>query len=768
MLNKKIIVFLQIFIIVIGIIAISHSIGIVSADHTGEHTDPSGTADEEECPDCLPGELCDECAEREANEGQELTTQERAEMDAATSNYGHQDRVEPRSTASLFPVAMGVKEILPSNSDVLEEELFQISGDWYTKKGGKYFKLDSSNAIIPKSISEAEILKLKASQRGFLGTAWYKTKAVFGNAFYAALIAGTIKLLGDTLLPEQEAAVDSVAMAVGGGYFAGTTAVDLFGASGSLGAFIGIGVGVAIFLATFKTKATQQINFMCMPWQAATGGEKCKECGKDGLPCTEYQCKSLGQACELINEGTEEQGCIWLNEGDVIAPLIQPWNDALLDNKYTYKPDSPPDRGVCIRYNNGCIPAFTPFQFGIKIAGGGVDNAPERAVCKIDTLRKDSFDEMNLFFGYSNLLKYNHTQMISLPSPEALEAENLTLENNGNFDLHVRCQDANGNANVATFVFKYCVEKGPDTTPPIIIGTNFAELDEVPIAFNQTTLGIELYANEPSDCRWAHDRDTDFGQMGENMSCSRSIFDLNAQMVYKCSTTLDGLKSRQKNDFYFRCKDKPFAKEEDRNVNSKGFKFTVAGTQPLVIDEVGPNGTVRDSTTSVKVTLAAETSAGYKEGQAACYYSDTGQADDFVKFFETDSHTHKQELYLLAGSYKYFVKCIDAGGNQDQKEINFVVEADSATPEIVRAYHENEDLTIVTSEKGACVYSLQSCSYLFADGVDMNSANGLEHFADWNTERTYYIKCEDDYGNQPLPNQCSIIVRAFEFFENTE
>ena len=73
---------------------------------------------------------------------------------------------------------------------------------------------------------------------------------------------------------------------------------------------------------------------------------------------------------------------------------------------------------------------------------------------------------------------------MSLPGQSALKAENLTLENDGQFSLFTRCQDSNGNANTANFVFKYCVEKGPDTTPPLIISTSL--LNGMPIAFNQS------------------------------------------------------------------------------------------------------------------------------------------------------------------------------------------------------------------------------------------------------------------------------------------
>ena len=63
---------------------------------------------------------------------------------------------------------------------------------------------------------------------------------------------------------------------------------------------------------------------------------------------------------------------------------------------------------------------------------------------------------------------------------------------------------------------------------------------------------------------------------------------MSAQMLYKCSTNLTGLKDKTENKYYFRCKDQPLAAESKRNSNSESYQFTLLGTQPLVIDSVSP------------------------------------------------------------------------------------------------------------------------------------------------------------------------------------
>ncbi|MBU2562050.1 MAG: hypothetical protein KKF68_00100 [Nanoarchaeota archaeon] len=523
----------------------------------------------------------------------------------------------------------------------------------------------------------------------------------------------------------------------------------------SQGAWVGIGVGLLIFEATYKKVKVIPVTFNCLPWEAPTGGGDCEKCNEREV-CSEYMCKSLGQACELINKGTEEEACAWVNPHDVTPPIIETWEDALLPD-YKYSPDntiSPPDRGVKVintKSTTDCAKAFTPLSFGITL--------DEPGKCKIDYIRKGSFDEMAYLFGESGTLKYEHTQTMSLPGPEAFKEENITLQNDGEYELYVRCQDANGNYNTANFVFRYCVEKGPDTTPPLIVNTNL--LNNMPIAYNQTSLEIEVYVNEPAECKWSH-RDQDYDKMEEQMVCSSSIFEMNAQMLYECSTKLTGIVSKEKNSFYFRCKDKPRA-TSDRNTNTESYVFNVLGTQPLVISTVEPNNTlVKDSTESVKVTIKVETAAGHEDGKSICYYSETDDEEDYIMFYKTQSHVHAQELWLSEGRYDYFIKCVDLGGNSDKRSINFDVESDISAPSVVRVYHEESYLKLITNEKAECVYDTMNCNYQFDDGTSISVINEVNHYTDWDTKKEFFIKCQDEYRNQPLPNECSIIVRPLE------
>jgi len=621
-------------------------------------------------------------------------------------------------------------------------------------------KFNHGNLVIPAEIRAGKILGgEKGSEKAglsLLSKIW--AKSFVRAAVWAAVVYFGIQALkGFGLDPSLADAGSYGAVA---GIIGGQVASEL-GLTGSvlgIGAptLVGIGIGIVVALLTYKKEKEHQIQFTCYQWQPPSGGAECEKCNSGVLPCSEYQCKSLGKACQIVNAGTEEQKCVFVGRNDVRYPTIQPWQDALVSVAYSYKPDnqiSPPDRGVFIsgtgtqkhseNSNVKCIPAYTPFSFGITL--------DESAACKIDYTKRDNYKDMQFYFGSSSSLKYNHTQNLILPGRE--KEGDLIVENDGEYDLTVRCEVKAGNSNPANFIFKFCVDKGPDTTQPLIAGASL--FDNTPISYNQTEIEnffIYVYDGSQVECKWDH-VDRDYDNMANQMTCAEEV---NTQLFYECQTTLTGLKSRFTNEFYFRCRDK----SEQANTNTQPYPLHLIGTQPLVIDWVKPNGTVKDSAEVVKVTLEAHTSAGYNEGEATCEYKDQNGDGDI--FFNTYSYQHSTDLYLTEGDYTYGILCYDLGGNEDRDTVIFRVESDSSPPIVVRTYQKENSLRIVTNEDASCVYDTVDCSYAFDDGIIMNTDNDREHYTDWDTQTTFYIKCKDEYDNQPNPDQCSITVRGVE------
>ena len=89
------------------------------------------------------------------------------------------------------------------------------------------------------------------------------------------------------------------------------------------------------------------------------------------------------------------------------------------------------------------------------------------------------------------------------------------------------------------------------------------------------------------------------------------------------------------------------------------------------------------------------------------------------------------------------------------------METDTSAPVVVRVFREGQNLKIITNEEASCVYDNKDCLYSFDDGIEMTS-NDKVHFVGWDPDKNFYIKCQDEFGNQPAPQSCSIIVRPFE------
>ena len=512
---------------------------------------------------------------------------------------------------------------------------------------------------------------------------------------------------------------------------------------------------------------TETVTFTCMPWQPPTGGEDCEKCNKAPLggpmkPCSKYRCESLGTGCSLLNEGTGKDICAWLNKDDTNAPTIKPWDGVLTkDHSYQSVKPCPPGPGCwnIIRQGaqDGCIKAFTPLTFGIE--------TNEPAQCKVDTNHTSKFDDMQFFFG-DNLYMYNHSMQMSLPAPAHINAqlESPELKNDGKYTLYARCRDGNGNWNLGEMAMQFCVDPGPDTTPATVMRTGIE--NGAPVAYGTKNSDLDVYLNEPAECKWSK-TDQDYSNMNNTFACSSSLEQMEWDMTYKCSTTLTKIQDKVENKFYFRCRDQPWligtANESDRNVNKESYVFTLKGTIPLNITKIEPNGTIKYGSEPVPVTLKIETSNGYNNGDASCYFSPAGYENAMVEFFTTGSSIHEQKLDLYAAENNtYYVLCRDLGGNTDKAITSFKTEVDRTAPLIVRVYQDAGMLKIITDEESECRYSIKDCKFDFTAATEMPFTTSTEHTADWRTDITYYIKCRDIYGNMPAPSECSMQVNAYD------
>lgn len=534
----------------------------------------------------------------------------------------------------------------------------------------------------------------------------------------------------------------------------------MFGETGWLSglnpSLVGIGIGVVVFVMMYKKESTKTVEFNCMPWQAPTGGDVCEECNNPNLPCSEYRCKSLGQNCELVNKGTAQENCVTVRHDDTNPPILRPDESKLTyGHKYTNVKNSPPGPGFNIVYSDssdGCLRAFTPLEFGI--------NSDEPAQCKIDFNHTLKFDDMVSFMGGNNLYVYNHSERFSLPGAKVIENSSFPLENGRDLTFFIRCRDKQGNENSAEYAVKFCIDPTPDNTAPQIKATSINNGGCV--AEEQSNAEVEFYTNEPADCRWSS-QNQDYDNMQNEMVCSSELYQMNAAQLFTCKANLTGI-ARDETKFYVRCKDQPGKAEEDRNENQESYVFSLRGSTGLKMKNLQPNGTIFGAVRPSPVELYVETLFGCNNGRAVCFYSLADEDNDYIMFYDTNTEDgiHTQRLNLDEGNHKYYIKCVDEGGNVVKDVMEFSLDIDESAPVVARVYEEDQMLKIVTVRDSECSYSLNNCDFSFDEGTQMPYANSTVHVAEWVEGKTYYIKCRDEFKNEDA--SCSVVVRLSQNF----
>jgi len=498
------------------------------------------------------------------------------------------------------------------------------------------------------------------------------------------------------------------------------------------------------------------VNFQCLPWQPPLGGADCDKCN-DRTGCSEYTCKSLGQTCGIINKGTEDQKCVNIEPQDAASPRITPLYGTMTAG-FEYR-NVKEGVGFELKEVGGdCIPEFTNVLFGIQT------DKPAQCAVGADPLK--TFDEMKgNYFGGSNLYLENHTNILAIPSLEILAREyNLTpieVKKLGEINMYVKCKGINGKENDAAYVIKSCVKEGPDLTKPYVTHASPPNLSY--IAINASKINATFYVNEPANCKYSLSEGR-YEDMPNSMECKTGV-QARGKYGWPCNTNLD-VSSVTK--FYVRCQDL----SENNNTMTESYVYELqrsASELRIILIDPENGETIRAQSEPTNVNLEVVTAGGAEDGKATCYYK-FGNDSWPIKFLETYSNKHKQVFNsLMSGDYKIWVECEDIAGNKVMNSTEFTVYVDTGGPVITRVYYQN-GLKIATDEDSTCAYSFvdSKCSFNIKNITETSNAElmtgtGKEHTTEWQAEQTYYIKCMDEYGNQP--GRCSMVARPYDLLK---
>ena len=661
-----------------------------------------------------------------------------------------------------------------------------------TKKGSHGKTPPQPFILIPLYMALAKILKGQPSNGGFFNNVGgilqlplYGISSMFGMT-----LSDLSPSVGMNFLGRASAGFNPAftAGATGAGAYAGAaTSMSLFGPSsiiGFTGAFIGaaIVIGIMYLLGCGQVEKVE-IKFECKPWDRPFGdgkgifdfgkGSRCDFCNKDPLKiCSKYRCESLGTRCTLINENTGEDKCVSI-EGEATIPIITPWEEIL--NKTFFKYQDSSTNGFRVRTSEGeCIQAFTPVVFGVK--------TDVYSQCRWD-IYQTGFENMSYEFFESGKFTKNHTLSTVLPSVESLVAgetgsveefneamSNQSLKNSllnalGDMNIYVKCANLDGKANDQDYKINFCVKPGPDLTPPVVIATAPAENSVV--AFNATEQETLFYINEPAECKWDLIRPNsptleNYNSMANTLTCDTNMSSQNI-LGFPCIATLPVVSGENK--YYLLCRDQPWLEDNSsRNLGAsagKEYEYILkTSASTLEISELKPEGIITRGTEPVSVTLEAETSGGADSGNSVCYYS-LNESNGYIRFFETATNKHKQILTSMTkGDYTLKVKCIDVSGNVGVKTSSFSLQLDGVAPEVTRVFYNSGTLTLNTNEDSICHYGDSVGCIFDANSSVMNGANSKSHTASIEKNSTYYILCEDIWGNKK--SGCSIELTPYQ------
>jgi hypothetical protein len=499
-------------------------------------------------------------------------------------------------------------------------------------------------------------------------------------------------------------------------------------------------------------KKTYTFTYQCLPWKAPSSGDDCQECGKDGLPCSEYRCKSLGKKCQFYEPSGIDSG-VCISSDDKSSPII---------NLKNITPPSP-------------IQPYTPVDIVIT--------TDEMSECKFNIGQAGAkFSEMQ--YDFSDGFGLEHSVRLALPGQIQGFLGNITqyplISRDGNYTMYVRCLDGAGNGEtMVAYPINFEIMKTPDVN---ILGiAQFIPTSGSLITFNTTQKDIRFKTLEPMQCRWGL-QDKNFSLMENEFSCD-SVGNPQAINGYFCAGTLYNvtLELGQQTSFFIRCKDQPWMENDSiivngveyhRNTHSQSFEYKLGPSPKLNILEISPGGLKQIGATNATFEVKAATSQGSSNGLATCYwkiinYNSTGYSP-WTIFSSTNNANRRHASiitnpYLIIGENILQVRCNDSSGNVEYLNSSFNLQIDTQTPIINRIYSQNNNLKIKTDEPAVCYFSLDNllgCTYNILNGTLMSGVE-KEHITPWSAYKKYYIKCRDYFGNSNT-DVCGGIISTYQ------
>ncbi len=469
---------------------------------------------------------------------------------------------------------------------------------------------------------------------------------------------------------------------------------------------------------------------VCYPWQAPIDSKECSLCTADPLRvCSEYKCKSLGRYCIYSEEkgipscaspavGTEKPKIIGLVNNSLPAGYSAEKDFFLAYEGYRIKPELEPytmfsfgfetnEETQCktspfpgMNYDD-ISPLFDEYLdysfkkehiIDMKVTSSkqirqrmanilGISTIlPLSSLTYIDnyvsalkekTLKKAKKYGINTqgMEESFNLFMQDYNWDIRPVIQQYLEATGNLLQtilinmNQDNFYVFIKCIDRNNNELEKDFFIRYSI--GNDTKTAKLVSFSPENNSIVSDPFN-----LELYLDEPAECKYSVNSDSAYDSMRNKMNCSVSEFDADENENYLCHDNLD-MGNNNEINLYIKCRDQPMIDRKYYLNLAKSKKFEI--TEPIItwdmIEANLPLINVSDSfilqdnnETFVGINISTFNISMRFNEKSKCRYSETTadkMYDELTNDMECNSTVCRKELSFEKNTNLYF-DCIDA------------------------------------------------------------------------------------------------------------
>ena len=489
------------------------------------------------------------------------------------------------------------------------------------------------------------------------------------------------------------------------------------------------------------------IQFTCNNWQSQQTNYDCSLCDtemKDGglvidsadkrevsPTCNEWRCKSISNNCDYIfeNEGTGRPTCI---DGgcDVDYPEI------FYDDNTVLPHDNVESGSTYLGYTLTDLPLSTS-TIGVStdieskcvfVNANDIENINEIKIVEED---KEELEDNEMKFSQlegttTPDIGFDTQHNITVPH---FEAETETI-------YYVWCKNYCG---LVSTHFQIKLETG--NAPDLIFETQNQYILPTSgsyIAADQDQVSVSIYSAEPATCRYSTEPIDNYDLMSNQFTSNQDeITEGLLQSSFVSTTSLDITDGA--NTYYFLCQDKA------GNPMSSAEEWTVTKTDPLIISQTSPEGTLYYN----DITLQVRTQQGAEQGKSTCYFKQ-GYQNAYIEMFSDDQLLWTQNQNDLdKGTYEYNVYCQDIAGNLNSTTIEFTVDIDTYDPIIENVHLLSNTLYIETNEATTCEY--ETSSFTYGDGFSASGSDITHSFSVSPEIKTYYVICEDNYGNTNSP-----------------